>query len=266
MHTGSCLCKKVTFELDGDFDGFFLCHCSRCRKVTGSAHASNLFTKTGRLKWTVGQEQVKTFHLADTRFAKSFCCNCGSALPTDQGKRILVPAGCLDNPVRTKPNAHIFTGSRADWDHDLAQVVEFEELPTTESRSGTIKAQRAFSGAPWEGKVGYCRAIKQGNHIAVSGTAPVGPDGHVYAPGDAYRQARRCLEIVEHALKDLGASISSVTRSRMFVTDISLWADYGRAHQEFFGNNPPATSMVEVKSLIDPQMLIEIEVDAIVQE
>ena len=125
---------------------------------------------------------------------------------------------------------------------------------------------RVFSGAPWEPKVGYCRAIRAGSHIYVSGTAPVDDEGHVFAPGDAYRQARRCLEIVERALKELECGRESIVRTRMFVTDISQWQDYGRAHGEFFSEHPPATTMVEVSSLVDKDMLIEIEADAVATE
>ena len=124
--------------------------------------------------------------------------------------------------------------------------------------------ERVFTDVPWEKQVGYCRALRAGNHIYVTGTAPVGEDGSVVAPGDGYAQARRCFEIIAQALEKLGASMGDVVRTRMFVTDISPWEDFGRAHHEFLGAAPPATSMVEVKSLIDPAMLIEIEVDAVV--
>lgn len=124
--------------------------------------------------------------------------------------------------------------------------------------------QRTYSGAPWEKRVGYCRAVRAGNHIYVTGTAPVAPNGSVFAPGDAYAQAGRCFEIIGKALADLGASPANLVRTRMFVVDISRWEEYGRAHREFCGANPPATSMIEVKSLIDPGMLIEIEADAVV--
>src|SRR4051812_38910056 len=119
MHYGSCLCKKVTFGVSGEFKGFFLCHCSRCRKVTGSAHAANLFSKTAKLEWLSGQDHIKTFHLPETRFVKTFCGTCGSALPTPQESRLLVPAGCLDSTVGIRPDAHIFVESRADWDDKL---------------------------------------------------------------------------------------------------------------------------------------------------
>lgn len=126
-----------------------------------------------------------------------------------------------------------------------------------------MERPRVSSGAPWEREVGYCRAVRVGSQIWVSGTAPVGEDGLTVAPGDAYAQARRCLEIALAALGKLGATAEHVVRTRMFVTDISRWPEYGRAHGEVFCDHPPATSMVEVRALIDPEMLIEIEIDAI---
>ncbi|HSM59227.1 MAG TPA: Rid family hydrolase, partial [Longimicrobiales bacterium] len=92
--------------------------------------------------------------------------------------------------------------------------------------------QRVFTGAPWEGRVGYCRALRAGDRIFVTGTAPVAAGGGVHAPGDAYAQARRCIEIIEEALAGLGAQLRHVTRTRMFVTDITRWEEYGRAHAE----------------------------------
>ncbi|MCG8442649.1 MAG: RidA family protein [Caulobacterales bacterium] len=127
------------------------------------------------------------------------------------------------------------------------------------------RTRRVVSGAPWEGKVGYCRAVRVGPQIWVSGTAPVRADGSVYARGDAQRQAERCIELIKAALEDVGAQLSDVVRTRMFVTDISQWEAFGRAHAAAFGDHPPATSMVEVRSLIDPDMLIEIEAEAIVR-
>ncbi len=126
--------------------------------------------------------------------------------------------------------------------------------------------RRTYSGAPWESRVGYCRAIRAGSHIYVTGTAAVAADGGVFAPGDAYAQARRCFQIIERALADLGADLSFVVRTRMFVTDIGRWQEFGRAHGEFFSDHPPATTMVEVSRLIDPAMLIEVEADAYCDE
>jgi isochorismate pyruvate lyase len=124
--------------------------------------------------------------------------------------------------------------------------------------------RRAFSGAKWEKEIGYCRAIRSGNSICVTGMAPIDQRGKVFAPGDAYAQAKRCLEIIRKALEELGATMANVVRTRMFVTDVRRWAEFGKAHHEFFADHPPATTMVEVRSLIDPQMLIEIEADAVV--
>jgi isochorismate pyruvate lyase len=124
--------------------------------------------------------------------------------------------------------------------------------------------QRHFSGAPWESKVGYCRALRAGSQIFVTGTAPVNPDGSVHAPGDAYAQTLRCLEIIREALAELGVGVEHVTRTRMFVTDIDRWQDYGRAHGEVFREHPPATTMVEIRRLIHPDMMVEIEADAVV--
>jgi enamine deaminase RidA (YjgF/YER057c/UK114 family) len=126
-----------------------------------------------------------------------------------------------------------------------------------------METRRVFSRAPWERQVGYCRALRRGAHVFVTGTAPVDDDGSVFAPGDAYAQARRCLALIERALVELDVSLADVTRTRMFVTDISRWAELGRAHQETFGAHPPTTTMVEVKALIAPGMLIEIEADAL---
>lgn len=126
-----------------------------------------------------------------------------------------------------------------------------------------MEHKRVFSGAPWEAKVGYCRAVRAGDHIYVTGTAAVAEEGGIHAPGDAYAQTRRCFEIIDKALQELGASRECIVRTRMFVTDITRWEDYGRAHQEFFADHPPATTLVEVKGFVDPKILIEVEADAV---
>ena len=122
------------------------------------------------------------------------------------------------------------------------------------------------TGSEWEPIVGYSRAVRVGNRVFVAGTAPVAEGGGTHAPGDAYAQAKRCLEIIIAALEQAGASAKDVVRTRMFVTDISRWQDFGRAHGEVFGAIRPATSMVEVKGLIEPDMLIEIEADAVIEQ
>jgi len=126
-----------------------------------------------------------------------------------------------------------------------------------------MQFQRAYSGAPWETRVGYCRALRVGEHIFVSGTAPVDEAGRCFAPGDAYAQTRRCLEIIRRSLQSLGADLDGVVRTRLFVTDISRWQEYGQAHREAFADSPPTTTMVQVSALIDPDMLVEIEADAV---
>ena len=118
------------------------------------------------------------------------------------------------------------------------------------------------SGAPWEDKVGYCRAVRIGNTIEVSGTAPV-KNGETIGT-TAYEQTKVCLQIIEEAINQAGGRMEDVVRTRMFVTDISKWEEIGKAHGEYFRKIKPATSMVEVSALIDPKMLVEIEATAIV--
>ena len=145
----------------------------------------------------------------------------------------------------------------------MARLTPGRPQPIIPTMTDPVERHRTWTGAPWEAEVGYCRAVRVGDRIWVTGTAPVADDGGVYAPGDAYEQARRCLDLIERALRDLGADLSAVVRTRMFVTDVSRWRDYGRAHRERFADHPPATTMVEVRALIHPDMLIEIEADAV---
>jgi hypothetical protein len=126
---GSCQCRAVTFEVAGAFERFFLCHCSRCRKGTGSAHAANLFSSTAEITWLSGSDLITTYRVPDTRHARSFCSQCGSAVPRQTGKMLLVPAGSLDSDVPIRPTAHIHFESRANWDEALEQVHKFPALP-----------------------------------------------------------------------------------------------------------------------------------------
>ncbi|MBN2647748.1 MAG: GFA family protein [Thiotrichales bacterium] len=129
-YLGSCLCGAVSFEVRGDFDSFYLCHCRYCQKSTGLAHAANLFSQSAQLVWLAGADAVTTFTLLNTRHSKSFCKFCGSALPnTEVSGLLVVPAGCLDTRVSIAPTAHIFTSCKAAWDERLEEVPTFEALP-----------------------------------------------------------------------------------------------------------------------------------------
>jgi len=126
--------------------------------------------------------------------------------------------------------------------------------------------RRVSSGSPYEPKIGFSRAVRVGNIISVSGTAPIGPDGETVGPGDPAAQARRCLEIIKNALEEAGASLSDVVRTRTFLTNIDDWEAVGSVHGEFFRDVCPASTMVEVSRFIDPDWLVEIEADAVIDK
>ncbi len=130
-YTGSCLCRKVKYKVSGDFDSFYLCHCGYCRKGSGSAHASNLFSGDANLEWLSGKELVRTFKVPNSSHQRSFCSNCGAALPNMQmdGTLLVVPAGSLDTDLDKDPDGHIFISKKANWDMELHKVKKFDEFP-----------------------------------------------------------------------------------------------------------------------------------------
>ena len=123
--------------------------------------------------------------------------------------------------------------------------------------------QNVSAGGPWEGKIGYSRAVRVGQTVSVSGSTAMTPSGLV-GKGDPYAQTIQTFKTIEAALKEAGASLTDVVRTRIYMANIDQWQEVGRAHGEIFGNIRPATTMVEVKRLIDPDMLVEIEADAII--
>jgi enamine deaminase RidA (YjgF/YER057c/UK114 family) len=129
-----------------------------------------------------------------------------------------------------------------------------------------IMRKLVSSGSPYEPRVGISRAVRAGNIVAVSGTAPLGPDGRTIGKGDAAAQARRCLEIIKDALERAGASLDQVVRTRTLLTRIEDWQAVASVHGEFFSNIRPANTIMQVSRFIDPDWLVELEADAVVEE
>ena len=127
-----------------------------------------------------------------------------------------------------------------------------------------VKRNKIFSGTPWEPKVGYARAVQVGDTVYVSGTTATDPSGKIVGPGDMYTQAVQTIKNIQSAVERLGLTLDHVVRTRIYVTDIDRWEEVGRAHAEFFGQVHPATSLIGVARLVDPEMLVEIEAVAVV--
>jgi enamine deaminase RidA (YjgF/YER057c/UK114 family) len=129
-----------------------------------------------------------------------------------------------------------------------------------------MSKQHIFSDSPYEPRLGISRAVRSGNIIAVAGTAPIGPDGKIAGKGDAATQARRCIEIIRKALEQAGASLSDVIRTRILLTSIDDWESVGLVHGEFFGSIRPANTVMQVTRFINPDWLVEIEADAVIDD
>jgi enamine deaminase RidA (YjgF/YER057c/UK114 family) len=129
-----------------------------------------------------------------------------------------------------------------------------------------VERQNISSGSPYEKSIGFSRAVRIGNIISVSGTGPLTDDGSTYAPGDAYGQAKRCLQIIKKAIEDAGASLDDVIRTRMYIAGMAKWEQVAKAHGEFFSEIRPASTLIEVHAFVRPDWYVEIEADCVIKE
>lgn len=131
-HIGSCLCGRIKFEVKGNFETFYMCHCKHCQKDTGSAYAANLFSTSAKLTWLCDTDDIKTFNLPSTRHTRSFCAHCGSAVASLQmeGALLVVPAGSFDTEIEISPTAHIFCASKACWEDKSQNLQRFDKYPS----------------------------------------------------------------------------------------------------------------------------------------
>lgn len=141
--------------------------------------------------------------------------------------------------------------------------VTHRQLPFWHHDEMTHIRQTVGSGSPLEPEIGFSRAVRAGSYVAVAGTAPIGDDGSTVGPGDVHAQTVRCLDIAERALRDAGATLADVVRTRIMLTDVTQWKEAARAHGERFASIRPATTFVEVSRFIDPAWLVEVEMDAV---
>lgn len=129
-YTGQCLCGACNFTIKGEPSAMYLCHCSRCRKESGTTHGATVFFRAAELSWEKGEENISSFALKNTRKKRNFCKLCGSPLPRqEEQNQVVLPAGSLDEPSLLEPTAHIFYASRASWEDKLSELAHFAELP-----------------------------------------------------------------------------------------------------------------------------------------